>query len=82
VFSFFLENLGITAERLRNVLRVNSAPGQVSDDAATGQGLLSYFRRAAHCGAISEQEAELSTGLTPAELGEGSFAQILETRRR
>jgi citrate lyase beta subunit len=82
VISFFLENLDITSERLRNFIAANSVIGQVSDDAATGQGLLNYFRRAIYSGAVSIDEAERMTGLTSKELREGSFAETLRARRR
>ena len=50
------------------------------DDAATGQGLLNFFLRGVHCGAITEQEA-LVTGVTLDELRSRSFLKILENRR-
>ncbi len=71
VFAFFLEGLDTFSERLKNFV-ANSAQasrsGNIFDDAATGQGLLNYFRRAIDCGAISEAEAVEKSGLTRAEL--------------
>src|SRR5262249_12449556 len=57
VFAFFLEGLDAASARLRNfVEKAGQATlvGDVFDDAATGQGLLNYFLRALHCGAITE----------------------------
>lgn len=71
VFAFFLEGLDTFSERLKNFV-ANSAQasrsGNIFDDAATGQGLLNYFRRAIDCGAISEAEALEKCGLTRDEL--------------
>ena len=55
--------------------------GDVFDDAATGQGLLNYFLRAMNCGAITEEEAVETSGLTLDELRGRSFVKILAARR-
>ena len=84
VISFFLENMDAVSQSLRNFIdeaaRVRLF-GQVFDDAGAGQGLLNYFRRAIHCGAITVEEAQLRTGLTPEEIRTGSFRRILAGRR-
>lgn len=83
VFAFFLENIDLATERLRNFMnKAGQATlvGDVFDDAATGQGLLNYFLRAMNSGAISEDEA-LATGLTLDELRSRSFVKILKGRR-
>jgi len=85
VFAFFLEGLSAASERLRNFVQKAAQAtlvGDVFDDAATGQGLLNYFLRAANCGAISETEAVEMSGLSVAELRSRSFAKILEGRRQ
>jgi len=56
--------------------------GEVFDDAATGQGLLNYFLRAINCGAITEEEAQTLTTLTPADLDSASFLKILDGRKK
>jgi citrate lyase beta subunit len=79
VYAFFLEGLETAAARLRNfVARSAQATriGEVFDDAATGLGLLGYFARAVHCGALSEEEAVERTGLTGEQLRSGSFAHL------
>lgn len=84
VYSFFLESLDAAATRLRNfVAQAAQATrvGAVFDDAATGQGLLNYFLRATKCGALTEQEATMLTGLTWAELQAGSFVKIVQQRQ-
>jgi citrate lyase beta subunit len=83
VYSFFLENLDSSAERLRNFLEKAAQAtriGHVFDDAAMVQGLLNYFLQAIHCGALTAEEVQTLTGLTPEELRVGSFAKILARR--
>lgn len=85
VYSFFLESLDAAAERLRNFIAKAAQAtlvGEVFDDAATGQGLLNFFLRAINCGAISSEEAQALTGLTPAELRSASFIKILDGRKK
>jgi len=59
VHSFFLEGLAEASARLRN-FREQAAQatrvGAVFDDAATIRGLVNYFERAVHCGAVSRRE--------------------------
>ncbi len=83
VYAFFLEGLDAASERLRNFVGKTAQAtlvGEVLDDAATGQGLLNYFLRAVHCGALPEDEAQALSGLTLAELRSGSFLKILQNR--
>jgi citrate lyase beta subunit len=85
VYSFFLESLDPAAERLHNFVEKAARAtlvGDVFDDAATGQGLLNYFLRAANCGAVTEAEATRLTGLTLDELHTGSFVKILKSRQQ
>jgi citrate lyase beta subunit len=85
VFAFFLEGLTPAADRLRNfVAKAAQATlvGDVFDDAATGQGLLNYFLRGINSGALSEEEAAASTGLTLEEFAGRSFVKILNARSR
>jgi len=82
-YAFFLEGLAPAAERLRNFIQKAAQAtlvGDVFDDAATGQGLLNYFVRAFHCGAITERELG-ETGLTLDEFRLRSFTKILDGRR-
>jgi len=84
VYSFFLENLDSTAQRLRNFVEKAAQAtrvGQVFDDAAMAQGLLNYFVQAINCGALAASEVQELTGLSEPELRSGSFPQILEGRR-
>jgi citrate lyase beta subunit len=83
VYSFFLENLEVSAARLRNFLEKAAQAtriGQVFDDAAMVQAFLNYFLQAIHCGALEAGEVEAVTSLTQEELRAGSFAQILARR--
>jgi citrate lyase beta subunit len=85
VYAFFLESLEAASERLRNfIARAAQATlvGEVFDDAATGQGLLTFFLRALNCGAVREDEIGALTGLTLEELRSGSFVRIVQGRRR
>ena len=84
LYAFFLEGLDAASARLTHfVQKAGQATlvGDVFDDAATGQGLLNYFLRAAACGAITEDEAVRKSGLTPEELRSRSFVEILKNRR-
>jgi citrate lyase beta subunit len=83
VYSFFLENLDSSAERLRNFIEKAAQAtriGHVFDDAAMVQGMLNYFFQAIHCGALTAEEVQALTGLTQDELRTGSFVQILARR--
>ena len=83
VYFFFLQGLDAASTRLRTFIEKAaqaSLIGDVFDDAATGQGLLNYFLRGMNCGAITEDEAQM-TGLTIEELHARSFVKILEARR-
>jgi citrate lyase beta subunit len=83
LYRFFLEDLDVAGERLRNFVEQAAQAtlsGDVFDDAATGQGLLNHFLRAVNCGAVTEQEAAERTGLTIEELRSRSFVTILDAR--
>jgi citrate lyase beta subunit len=85
VFSFFLENIDTAAERMRNFIEKAAQAtrvGQVFDDAAMAQGLLTYLLRAINSGAITAGEVQALTTLSVAELRSGSFFKILEDRRK
>jgi citrate lyase beta subunit len=85
VFSFFLENIDTAAERMRNFMEKAAQAtrvGQVFDDAAMAQGLLTYLLRAVNCGAVSAEEIQALTTLSMAELRSGSFVKILEGRKQ
>jgi hypothetical protein len=83
VYSFFLENLAQSFERLRNFIEKAAQAtrvGQVFDDAAMAQGLLNYFVQAINCGAVTAEEVHELTTLSAAELRSGSFVSILAGR--
>ena len=83
LFAFFLEAKERASARLSAfVAKAAQATlvGNIFDDAATGQGLLSFFLRGINCGALTEAEA-LATGLTLEELRGRSFVKILDARR-
>ncbi|MBZ5675573.1 MAG: phosphoenolpyruvate kinase [Acidobacteriia bacterium] len=59
VHAFFLEGLAEASARLRNFRDQSEQAtrvGAIFDDAATGRGLVNYFERAVHCGAIDEND--------------------------
>jgi hypothetical protein len=83
VYSFFLENLDSSVQRLRNFVEKAAQAtrvGQVFDDAAMAQGLLNYFVQMINCGALPAEEVHTLTGLSPTELRTGSFVKILAGR--
>jgi citrate lyase beta subunit len=84
VYSFFLEGLDQAGDRLSNFVGKAAQAtlvGEVFDDAATGQGLLNFFLRAINCGAVTEEEVVVRTGLSLEELKSRSFVRILASRR-
>ncbi|MBK9228388.1 MAG: hypothetical protein IPL67_15395 [Ignavibacteria bacterium] len=69
-YSFFIENLQESSERLSNFLARaarSTLHANVFDDAASGQGLLNFFIRGYNCEAINEDEI-LNAGITIEEL--------------
>jgi citrate lyase beta subunit len=82
VFSFFAENVALSARRLKSFLE-NAARaslvGSHFDDEASGQGLLAFFIRGYACGAIDE-EGLARAGLTPRQLKYRSFRDLLASR--
>jgi citrate lyase beta subunit len=84
LFAFFLESADAQAERLGAFIGKATRAmmtGNVFDDAASAQGLLNFFLRAARCGAMTVEEVTDRTGLTPGELASASFAKIMDSRR-
>jgi citrate lyase beta subunit len=83
VYGFFLESLEAASERLRNFIAKAAQAtlvGEVFDDAATGQGLLTFFLRALNCGAVQESDIGSLSGLTLDELRSGSFVKLVKGR--
>ena len=84
VQAFFLEGLAEASARLRHFMEQSAQAtrvGAVFDDAATGRGLLNYFQRAVHGGAIPKNDVPDLEGVTVEELS-SSFDSILAARRR
>jgi citrate lyase beta subunit len=84
LYTFFLEGLESTTERLRNFIETAAKAtlsGDVFDDAATGQGLLNFFLRGLNSGAITMEEVK-KTGLSYEEIQTRSFYRILEGRNK
>jgi citrate lyase beta subunit len=83
VYSFFGVHAEAASARLRNFMdaaAVATAVGSVFDDAATAQGLVNYFGRALDCGAITEADVPVLTGLTVQELRTVSIPAIMRSR--
>ncbi len=82
-YNFFLSSYDDAVFRLKTFVdraAISTLTGDIFDDAATGQGLLNFFLKAMNCGAITEEEAQV-TGLTLEEIRSRSFYRILEGRR-
>ncbi len=83
LYSFFQESLPDVTARLRNfvdkVARATIAGGGVFDDAATAQGLLTFFIQGLRRRAITDEDVA-ATGLTSEEIRTRSFVEIV-TRR-
>ncbi|PKL78174.1 MAG: hypothetical protein CVV27_03770 [Candidatus Melainabacteria bacterium HGW-Melainabacteria-1] len=74
LFDFFLKEFEGATLRLKNFMAKAAQAtlsGDVFDDAATGRGLLNYFRLAYNCSAITEAEVE-AAGLKLSDLKGGS----------
>jgi citrate lyase beta subunit len=83
IASFYLEGQKLAGARLHSFLNKAAAAtlaGGVLDEPATGQGLLGYFVRGMNAGVITESEASTLTGLSAAELRQGSILSILRSR--
>lgn len=81
LYTFFLESYQEAALRLRKFIQASAhatLTGDIFDDAATGQGLLNYFIKAITCGALTEEEVQVSTGLSLEEIRLRSFARIIK----
>jgi citrate lyase beta subunit len=85
VYAFFLESADEQGARLKNFVgKATQAmlTGNQFDDAASAQGLLNFFIRAAGCGAMTEAEVLQKTGLSSEELKSASFAAIMAERSK
>ena len=83
VFAFFLDGAALQAERLKGFIERStraSLTGTVFDDAASAQGILTFFKLALNCGAMKPSEVEAAVGLTAEEIVRGSFQEIMSTR--
>ncbi|MBS0192263.1 MAG: hypothetical protein U0573_06535 [Phycisphaerales bacterium] len=90
VYSYFHEYLPDATVRLRNFVEkaaratlvrgAGGSGGGVFDDAATAQGLLTFFIQGVRRGAISPEELN-ATGLTQDEIRMRSFIEILRRRQ-
>jgi len=81
-YAFFLEELPRATARLRHFVQAAAratVSGNTFDDAASALGLLSYFARGHHSGALTDAEIE-QAGVTLAETHERSFAAIVARR--
>ena len=76
VFAFFHEGLADASRRLRNFIDSSAQATRVGatfDDAATGEGLLNFFRRAVDCGAVRPDQLQALAGVSAGELSTLSF---------
>ncbi len=83
LYSYFWESLPGATQRLSNfvekVARATIAGGGVFDDAATAQGLLTFFIQGLRRRAITEDQVR-ATGLTVDEIRMRSFLEIVKHR--
>ncbi len=81
VYSFYLESAGQQTERLRSFIEKASRAtltGSSFDDAASAEGILNFLRRGCACGALEAAEIADAAGLTPRQLLESDFKEIVE----
>lgn len=84
MFASYLEPLDQATRRMRNFVEKAARAtlaGDIFDDAATAQGLLTFFLRGLKCGGISTGEV-LATGLTVEEMRSRSFTKIMTDRAK
>ena len=70
-YAFFLSSIDAASVRLKNFLQKQAQAtlvGDVFDDMASGEGLINFFVRALHCGAITEEEVFEFTSLSIEQL--------------
>lgn len=82
VYRYFMIHAEGMAVRLKNFLQKAATAtrvGDVFDDAATGRGLLNFFRRGVACGALDAADLT-KAGITMVDLASGSFAKIVASR--
>ena len=79
VYAFYLSACPAATLRLSNFFTKAAKAGAAFDDAATGQALLNFMKRAVTSGAITIDEA-LRSGLTEPDLDGRSFRDILAAR--
>lgn len=82
VFYFYLSALDNAQARLITFVgkaAQASLTGSTFDDAATGQGLVNFFRNGYRCGALSEADVR-AAGVSVEEIGRGSFVEIVANR--
>ncbi|HMJ08147.1 MAG TPA: hypothetical protein VK468_04025 [Pyrinomonadaceae bacterium] len=80
VYSFYLYNYAAQARRLRGFIEKASQAsmaGATFDDAASAQGVLTFFRRALGCGALTADEVETATGLSASRIASLSFSEFV-----
>jgi len=88
VYSYFLESLETVTGRLRNFVEkaaratlAKEGGASIFDDAATAQGLLTFFIQGLRRRAITEEEAR-ATGLSVEEMRARSFTEIMASRTK
>ena len=82
VFYFYLSALDEAQARLITFVgkaAQASLTGSTFDDAATGQGLVNFFRNGYRCGALSADDVR-AAGVTVEEVEKGSFVEIVANR--
>ncbi len=70
-YAFFWSSIDAASARLKNFIQKAAQAtlvGDVFDDMASAEGLINFFVRALHCGAISEEEAREYSSLSLEQL--------------
>ncbi len=83
VYASYLTTTTIMAARMRHFLQKAgnvTLHGALFDDAATGEGMLNFFRRGIHCGALDLADIR-SAGLTVEDVADASIVSVIQRRR-
>ncbi len=82
VYAFYLSECRAMSARMKHFLEEAgkaSLHGALFDDAATGEGMLNFFRRGLQCGALTGDDVQ-SSGLTIEDLASTSILPVIQRR--
>lgn len=82
-YAFFLTEMEHMAHRLKTLLSTASGTSfrqSVFDDAATGRGMINFFQKGFHCGALTEADFR-TLGFNPGDVLQGTLMRTFDGKR-